>query len=128
MTTHEVLTGLSGSRYAYEIHASNASWNSVPCNYAFAMRGGLFPWHYLYFGETEDLRARLANHEKWAAAAALGATHIFAHVNQNALARLAEERDLIQTHNPRLNVQEKPGAGLFGLGLATRRASLLGGG
>jgi hypothetical protein len=64
-------------------------------------------WQLLYAGQCDSYKNRLRDHEVWPSAVALGATHVLAHVNANALARLAEERDLIRRWNPPLNQQHR---------------------
>src|SRR5262249_27283175 len=77
-------------------------------NYAFVRQltnGNFTP---LYFGQAENLQARIPCHERWDDAKRAGATHVMAHTTQGGeAARLAEERDLIQQWNPPLNVQHR---------------------
>lgn len=125
------LTGLSGRKYDYYIRRITDDWLDKPGNYVFAgpvSHGILQGWTIPYVGETISLKTRLTGHERWQSAIRLGASHVLAHVNLNAVARLAEERDLIRAYNPPLNVQERtaPAAG-FGHGLQGRRALLLSG-
>lgn len=65
----------------------------------------------LYVGETVNLRARLANHERWPAARNLGATMIGAIVTPSDAYRFSLEKHLIQSFQPMLNEQHR------GLGL-----------
>lgn len=76
-----------------------------PGNYLFAKQIANGNWIALYVGIAENLRERLKNHERWAEASAAGATHFMVHINRNALARAAEEQDLIRTLQPPLNSQ-----------------------
>jgi hypothetical protein len=61
----------------------------------------------LYFGITDDLSDRIPKHECWPEAMTLGVTHVMAHSAPNAIARYAEERDLIAYWNPPMNVQHR---------------------
>lgn len=102
-----------GSEKKYRYWAINnpkdaGSILSVAGNYAFVKQlpnGNFTP---LYFGETDDLRARIPAHECWDAAVRLGVTHVMAHTTPaGASSRLAEEADLIARWNPPLNVQHR---------------------
>jgi hypothetical protein len=80
----------------------------VPGNYGFLKSTGLNIFTPLYFGEAENMRNRLRNHDRWLEAVRLGATIIVTHTAPGGeLARLAEERDLIAKWNPPLNVQHR---------------------
>jgi hypothetical protein len=102
--------GQSGTNYRYwflaDITANGIQ--AVAGNYAFVKRlpnGNYTP---LYFGQADDLQARIPNHDRLDDARRAGATHVMAHSTQGGeLARLAEERDLIQRWNPTLNVQHR---------------------
>ncbi len=103
-------TGKSGTKYRYwfldDITANGI--NAVAGNYAFVKQlanGNFLP---LYFGQAEDLKARIPNHDRWDEAKRAGVTHVMAHTTPaGEQARLDEERDLIQQWNPPLNVQHR---------------------
>jgi hypothetical protein len=102
--------GLTGRIYRYLPLGRWDDWLNVPANYGFGyLTGGLAPyWHILYFGEAVNIRDRMLGHERWLEAFNLGATHVLAHVSSSdEVVRRAEERDLIQSHNPVLNVQHR---------------------
>lgn len=102
--------GLSGKKYRYWFLASfdAQTIRNEGGNYAFVKRlpnGNFVP---LYFGVAENLRARLPNHERWAEAKRLGATHVMGHTTPDGeQVRLAEEKDLIGYWNPPLNTQHR---------------------
>jgi hypothetical protein len=102
--------GKSGTSYRYWSleNITAAGIQAVAGNYVFAKQlpnGNLVP---LYFGVADDLQARIPNHERWAEAVRLGATHVMAHSTPaGEQARLVEERDLIQYWNPPLNMQHR---------------------
>lgn len=102
--------GQSGNTYRYWFLASleASAVQAVAGNYMFAKRlpnGNFLP---IYIGETEDLRARLSNHERWADAIRAGATHAMGHTTPTGEApRKAEERDLIAKWQPVLNTHHK---------------------
>lgn len=74
-------------------------------NYGFFRPNGNRRWVPVYWGETENLRDRLPNHERWQEAKRLGATAIVAHTSVSTQSRLNEEADLIAKWQPVLNVQ-----------------------
>lgn len=100
--------GLSGKTYRYWLNDMANGFREVAGNYAFVRQlpnGNFIP---LYFGESENLKDRLSNHEVWPQARRLGATHVMTHTAPDGeLARFAEERDLIAQWNPPLNVQHR---------------------
>jgi hypothetical protein len=110
MFDHIDFAGETGLTYRYWF-AGNTPTAALPIiggNYGFVKslpNGNYLP---LYFGEGGDLRDRIVGHEKWLMAVALGAVAIVAHSTPGgALARLAEERDLIRYWNPVLNQQHR---------------------
>ncbi len=88
-------TGKSGKKYSYEIHPMTESWADVPGNYIFAKETTPTNWVPVYVGETESLKDRLPNHNELPCVRRNGGTHIHAHTNSDAKARLAEEADLV---------------------------------
>jgi hypothetical protein len=103
-----ILTGNLGQVYSpYTPFLMNGEWADIGGNYAFAyVAGGIVGpgrWVILYIGETESFLNRMPSHEVWAEAVGLGATHVLAHTNVDALARKSEERDVIACYQPRLN-------------------------
>ncbi len=106
--------GKSGKTYKYwlrEIEAGykTANYKSEAGNYGFAKRLPNGKFTPLYFGESDDLEARvISRHEKWDDAIKLGVTHVMGHTTPaGEQIRLAEERDLIEDWNPPLNVQHR---------------------
>lgn len=92
----------------FEVHVPPVRWNAVAGLYIFA---GLdltrTLWRPFYIGQTESLAERLPTHEYWQEAVRLGATHIHARVEPQAVTRQAMERILIQQYQPRLNSQHR---------------------
>jgi predicted GIY-YIG superfamily endonuclease len=96
--------GKSGAQYQYWIHPLGTTFKSTPGNYIYAKLTSA-GWVPLYVGQTGDLSARLANHEKDSEARRNGATHIHAHTSTSEAQRLAEEKDLIVRWQPVCNDQ-----------------------
>jgi hypothetical protein len=102
--------GKSGKTYRYWALSTIAAEGiqAVSGNYAFVKQlpnGNYLP---LYFGEAQDLRARIPCHDRLDDARRLGITHVMAHTTQGGeQVRLAEERDLIQQWNPTMNTHHR---------------------
>jgi hypothetical protein len=100
--------GKSGKAYRYFFIDLSQPIDAVPANYTFAKclaNGNYWP---LYFGETDNAKTRPlgAGHERWADAIAAGMTHVMAHSTLGGVAvRCAEERDLVESWQPVLNIQ-----------------------
>ncbi|MBI4030839.1 MAG: hypothetical protein HY370_04125 [Proteobacteria bacterium] len=99
----EVTWTTNRGKYVYFVHAINTKFSNVAGNYIFGYQGRDSKWYAVYIGQTNDLGARLADHEKLPLAIKNGATHILAHTNSNEQARLAEEADLIAVCQPICN-------------------------
>jgi len=102
--------GASGQSYRYWALAdtTRAGIQAVAGNYVFAKEVTPNQFQPLYFGQADDLQARIPTHERMRDAIKLGATHVMAHSTQGGLeARCDEERDLIARWNPPMNVQHR---------------------
>jgi hypothetical protein len=126
-----LLRGLSGRDYKYlPLELASANWFPIAANYAFARRPGTLlsaaGWIILYLGEAEDMKERMARHERLSEAIGLGANYVLSHTNPLGVdARRAEESDLIGRHNPALNVKHRTNAFAGGgIGLFTGFGSL----
>ena len=79
-------------------------------NYVFVKRLSDGTFAPIYFGEGDDLKVRIPNHERWSDALQAGMTHVMAHTTPaGEQARLDEEADLIAHWNPPLNAQGRTG-------------------
>ena len=121
MTTQNTTIWLGKYEYFELPSLEPDSIKDAPGNYVMGKPLGLGKWAAVYAGSTPNggtLRQRIPGHEKWLDAIALGATTIWAHVNHDPVSMAAEERDLIATLNPPLNVQHRTipteSEGLFG--------------
>ena len=96
--------GESGRQYDYWVYPFNTTFKDEPGNYIYAKRNFPTKWRVVYIGQTSSLSQRLASHEKEQSVIRQGgATHILAHLSANALARRAEETDLIRKYKPPFN-------------------------
>jgi len=102
--------GKSGKTYRYWFltNPTAAGIKAEAGNYAFVKRlanGNYLP---VYFGQADDLQARVPGHERWTDCVRAGATHVMAHLTPGGQqVRCDEERDLIQQWNPACNVQHR---------------------
>lgn len=95
--------GMSGKHYKYKVYEILPEFKPVPANYIFAkvVNG---QWRPVYIGQTSDLAERFDQHHKAQCIDRQGATHIHVRANRDGeLARLAEEKDLIDKHRPACN-------------------------
>jgi excinuclease UvrABC nuclease subunit len=103
--------GQSGKTYRYWFLNSPKIAQNIKAeggNYAFVKRSANGNFVPLYFGQADDLQARIPSHERWDDASRIGATHVMSHTTPaGEQARLTEERDLIQRWNPVLNIQHR---------------------
>jgi hypothetical protein len=98
--------GQSGKEYRYWIYPMGSSFKEEPGNYIFAKQTQPGHWTPCYKGQSNNLSARLENHEKEHCAKRHGATHIHAHLTSGGESvRKAEERDLIIRWKPPCNDQ-----------------------
>jgi hypothetical protein len=82
-----IWTDLLGNKYTYSIYTMAASWNDVDGNYIFtSIQDGV--WVPLYMGQGNFKTRMTAQHECWAPAMRLGATHVHAHTHKNSVTRL----------------------------------------
>ena len=83
-------------------------WHEVGGLYVFAElerdERGWLQWHPWYIGRAGDFSDRLPSHERWSEAVLLGATHIHAMVETNALRRKVIEEELIEYYRPAMNI------------------------
>lgn len=95
--------------YEFEVNDPDtvAFWHAVPGLYIFAGVNLAGEWFPLYIGSTESLAGRLPYHPKWLVAKLFGATHIHARMERLKNTRESLEQKLIQTYQPRLNVQHR---------------------
>jgi excinuclease UvrABC nuclease subunit len=95
------------SGHLFEVCNKNSNWSNVPGIYIFTGLNAAGKWRPFYIGQAQSLSDRIPNHEQWAAAVRLGATHVHAKVVQQAATRDSIEKELIQAYQPALNVQLK---------------------
>jgi hypothetical protein len=93
--------------YSFTVYPASTTWNDIGGVYIFAGLNANNRWVALYIGETSSLKDHLTNHECWAEAARLGATHIHAIVVAQEASRVQIKSNLIKKFQPRLNTQQK---------------------
>ncbi len=93
--------------YTFEVYHPSASWAKVGAVYIFCAINQANQWVPLYVGQASSLAERFANHERWQEAVRLGATHIHLIVLSRQSHRDLVEEELIQSYQPRMNVQLK---------------------
>lgn len=91
-----------GNTYVYYAHPIGTSFKSEGGNYMFAYQRGNV-WYPAYVGQTNNLNARISNHEKLPTAIRHGATHVLSHLNASEQARKTEEAELIAWLRPVCN-------------------------
>ncbi|MBL8548543.1 MAG: hypothetical protein JNJ73_01055 [Hyphomonadaceae bacterium] len=99
-----IFRGQSGRLHRFTVHRPDADFPETAAVYAFARSvPGASGWAPVFLSRTANLSRRLAGHERWAEAQAVGATHILVH--QRALRDVREfvEADLLESMRPVMN-------------------------
>jgi predicted GIY-YIG superfamily endonuclease len=100
--------GQSGKTYRYWSGELTGSYKDEGGNYMYVKRlanGNYLP---VYIGIADSLKDRLANHDRLEEAKREGASLLMTHTTPaGELARIAEEKDLIQRWNPVLNTHHR---------------------
>ena len=82
---------------------SVTAWNEVGAVYIF-VRHVQEEWYAEYVGQTENLKKRLSDHDKWGEAFSRGVNQVHARTEQVEWTRLNVESRLIQRYRPPLNL------------------------
>ena len=89
--------GKMGS-YSFEVYSTDTSFNAVGAVCVFTKRtvgsDGKGTHSFIYIGQTDLLKGRIPNHEKWPCAKRNGVNCICVHRDDNEKSRLAKETDL----------------------------------
>lgn len=101
------MTTVNWQSHTFTVYAPNTTWNDVGGVYIFAGQNSNNQWVALYIGKAESFKNRIPNHERWAEAVRLGATHIHAMAIAQEASPVQIESSLIQAFQPRLNTQQK---------------------
>ena len=102
-----IWTGASGREYVYTRYRTNTRWDAGSANYICAKMGNSLygdSFDPKYIGETENLKKRLPNHEKWPCCNRNGVNEI--HINREAKSleeRQKQEADLVERYAPLCN-------------------------
>ncbi len=94
--------------YAFGVYQKNTSWSARAGVYIFCGLNERGLWRPYYIGQADSFIVRLPNHERWAEAVRLGATHVHAMVVLPAATRDAVEKELIRAYSPTLNTHHVP--------------------
>lgn len=101
-------TGKTG-KYSFEVYTTDTSFNAVGAVYVFTKRevggDGKGTHILLYIGETDSLKDRIPNHEKWPSVKRNGVNCICVHRDDNGKSRLEKETDLRNGNNTPCNDQ-----------------------
>jgi hypothetical protein len=91
------IKGRTGT-YDFEVYSADTTFNAVGGVYIFTKRtvdaNGKGTHTLLYIGQTDSLRDRIPNHEKWPCARRNGVNCICVHPDDNEGSRVAKEADL----------------------------------
>ena len=103
-----VFKGRSNRDYSFNVYDLNANFNEVPAVYSISKReiridGNGWRHTVLYFGITNNLKARLNDHHKLADCIRQGANCISVHQDPQEVSRIDKEADLIAYYQPPLN-------------------------
>ena len=93
--------------HTFTVYLPSTSWNDASGVYIFAGKNSSGRWVAYYVGQAKSFKDRLTNHERWAEAKRLGATHIHAKSVARQADRGSIESQLIATYRPPLNTQGK---------------------
>jgi hypothetical protein len=103
------LTGVSGTKYDFEVYSKDATFNAVGAVYAITKRDknvdGKFNHTVIYIGQTKDLSIRFYDHHREACFDRKKWNCISVHRDDNEASRLKKEADLIAAHDPDCNRQ-----------------------
>lgn len=95
--TGATFKGKRGS-YSFEVYSLDTSFKAVGAVYIFTKRtigvGGKGTHAFIYIGETDSLKDRIPNHEKWSCIERNGANCICVHRDDDEDSRLTKETDL----------------------------------
>lgn len=100
--------GKTGS-YSFEVYPADTSFNAVGTVYIFTKRvvgsDGKGTHTLLYIGQTDSLKDRIPNHEKWPCVNRNGCNCICVHRDDSETSRLSKETDLRDGNNTPCNDQ-----------------------
>jgi hypothetical protein len=103
-----IFKGKVGS-YNFEVYSSDTSFNAVGAVYIFTKRTvdgeGKGSHTLLYIGQTDSLKDRIPNHEKWTCIQRNGINCICVHRDDDKDSRLDKETDLRAVNNTTCNDQ-----------------------
>ena len=99
-----IFNGSSGKEYKFTAYTVDTAFNEVAAVYIFTKKQNDSYWP-LYIGQTDNLKERISNHEKWACVRQNGVNSICVFRDSSESSRLLIERDLLANTNPPCNDQ-----------------------
>lgn len=100
--------GRTGS-YSFEVYPSDTGFKAVGAVYIFTKRtvnaAGKASHELVYIGQTESLKDRIPDHEKWPCAERNGVNCVCVHMDDDEDSRLAKETDLRAANDTPCNDQ-----------------------
>jgi predicted site-specific integrase-resolvase len=101
------LTGVSGTKYEFNVYSFDTSFNSISTVYYVSKRSlnqdGTGSHSKIYIGETGDIAERFSQHHKQNCFEDHGANCISVHQEKNEQRRQEIEQDLIDAYKPPCN-------------------------
>ena len=97
-------TGASGKKYSFIAYATDTAFNEVGAVYIFTKQENN-SYAPLYIGQTDNLKERIPNHEKWPCVRRNGVNSICVLSDSSQSSRLQTESDLLDKRNPPCNAQ-----------------------
>jgi hypothetical protein len=95
--------------YRFEVYTADTTFNAVGAVYIFTKRtvrpDGKGSHNLLYVGQTDSLKDRIPNHEKWPCAERNGVNCICVHRDDSESSRLDKETDLRAANSTLCNDQ-----------------------
>ena len=97
-------TGSSSEKYDFTAYTTDTAFNEVGAVYIFTKRENS-RYTPLYIGQTDNLKERIPNHEKWPCVRRNGVNSICVLSDSSQSSRLQTESDLLDKRNPPCNAQ-----------------------
>ena len=101
--------GASGTSYSFETYSLDSTFQNVGAVYIFTERTPIEKrdqnHREVYIGQTNELKDRIENHDKWDCLEFNGVNCICIHIDGDEASRLGKEADLIRHYKTPCNKQ-----------------------